>query len=52
MKPEAYPDAILDPQTGENVDLQMKFPGLQTAIELRKVQNHVSMIALVTHMIH
>jgi hypothetical protein len=37
VKPEAFLAAILDPQTGENVDLQMNFEGLQAAVDLRQV---------------
>ena len=37
VKPEAFLDAILDPQTGENVDLQMNFRGLRAAVDLRQV---------------
>ena len=41
VKPEAFLDAILDPQTGENVDLQMNFEGLQAAVDLRQVSTRV-----------
>jgi hypothetical protein len=37
VKPEAFLDAILDPKTGENVDLEMNFKGLRAAIDLRQV---------------
>jgi hypothetical protein len=41
-KPEAFLDAILDPKTGENVDLEMNFKGLRAAVDLRQVRTSIT----------
>lgn len=51
MKPEAFLDAILDPQTGENVDLQMNFRGLRAAVDLRQVSRR-SIACEAEHQLH
>ena len=52
VKPEAFLDAILDPQTGENVDLQMNFEGLQAAVDLRQVSRGPGILARTSAAVH
>jgi hypothetical protein len=52
VKPEAFLDAILDPQTGENVDLQMNFEGLQAAVDLRQVSTSPGILTQTSAAVH